>query len=1194
MKLREIFRYEVRHRLRSASTWIYAVVLLFIGFAMIHVDADGSSATHVNAPSRLALLTIMAGMVGLLVSAAFFGDAAIRDYDARMDPLLFTSPLRKIDYLGGRFLGALACNAMLLLGVPLGQAIATSMPYLPAHVFGPFVAAAYLQTYFLFLLPNLILGGAVLFSVAVLTRKAVPVYLAAILVFIGYVIAVNLPPANPVIDVLTDPIGVRVLNEVTERWTPVERNVRLLGSSGALLMNRAVWLAIAACILAFLLRRFRFEHATGGRARSARHPARSEVSVSPAFAAVHGTAAQTSPRIADRSFGVQTTLRQAFAIARRGIAEVAASPVFALLLVAKVGLTMIMGWDAGEGVFDTSTTPLTILVIERLADTPLVAVTYLLVALFAGELIWKDRDNDMAEIADAAPVSEGTTLVGDFLALVFILAALQLPVMIGGILLQVFQGYTNFEIGLYVRLLFGIQLANLVVLAALAVLIHVVVNSKYVGHLAVVVVLIALAIVRGVGWVEHHLLLYGSDPGWTYSNMNGFGPFVRPFVWFKLYWGAWASMLLVGAALLWVRGRETGLRARLSIARARFAGGAVRAAAIAATLILTLGGFVFYNTNILNDYRSGDARGIPAAEYEKRYRRYLDIPQPTIVGASLRAELYPERTRADLRGTFTLVNRTSQPIDSVHVFLDREMDVRSMSVRGRSAALTDKDAGYRIFALDRPLPPGDSVDLDFDVALERRGFANDRASTEIVSNGTWIDRRYLPMIGYQPVFELPAGDQRERLGLPPKAPMATAKNPGKDRDHQSIRNEAELVRVHAIIGTSSDQVAVTPGTPRRSWTENGRRYFEYEMNPPNSVDGGLFSARYAITADRWHDVALRVLHDPREGENVDRMMRSMKASLDYYTAHFGPYPDSLLQVIEVPRYSVFGIALPLSMAFSEDAFHSRVREGEIDQPFYGAAHELAHHWWGGMVPGAPVRGHGLLTESLANYSAMMVMEKTFGRDVAQRVYRFQMDRYFRGHGEYSREAPLVDVGEQPYLTYRKGAIAMYTMRDQIGEEAVSTALRRYVEKFGRGEPPYPTSLDLIAELRAVTPDSLQSLITDLFETVTLWEVKADRASVERMADGKYQVTLDVQAKKLRADSLGKEVEIPMNDLVEIGVFGDSKDGALGEPLYLERQRIRSGRQTIRIVVAREPKRAGIDPYDKIIDRERGDNMRGLR
>jgi aminopeptidase N len=299
-------------------------------------------------------------------------------------------------------------------------------------------------------------------------------------------------------------------------------------------------------------------------------------------------------------------------------------------------------------------------------------------------------------------------------------------------------------------------------------------------------------------------------------------------------------------------------------------------------------------------------------------------------------------------------------------------------------------------------------------------------------------------------------------------------------------------------------------------------------------------------------------------------------------------------VIEIPRYnSVFGVALPTSMAFSEDAFHSNVREGQIDQPFYGTAHETAHHWWGGMVQPAPVKGHSLLSESLANYSAMMVMEKTFGPDVALRVYHFQMDRYFRGRGEFSREASLVDVEDQSYLSYRKGAVALYTLRDQLGESAINTALRRYVEKFHHDGPPYATAVDMLDELRAVTPDSMKSLITDLFETITLWEVKADSATVERMADGKYQVSLYVDAKKMRSDSLGRQSEIPMNDLIEIGVFGESKDGALGEPIYLERQRIHSGKQAIRVVVSREPKRAGIDPYDKTIDRERVDNIRDL-
>jgi hypothetical protein len=213
--------------------------------------------------------------------------------------------------------------------------------------------------------------------------------------------------------------------------------------------------------------------------------------------------------------------------------------------------------------------------------------------------------------------------------------------------------------------------------------------------------------------------------------------------------------------------------------------------------------------------------------------------------------------------------------------------------------------------------------------------------------------------------------------------------------------------------------------------------------------------------------------------------------------------------------------------------------------------------------------------------------------MARRVYGFQMERYLRGRATQAREVPLVEVEDQPYIAYRKGAIAMYTLREHIGEERVNTALRRYFAKHRDGRPPYPTSLDLLAELRAVTPDALRYLLTDWFETVTLWDVEAKQAVVERTARGEYRVTLDVVAKKLRADSAGNETEVPMNDLVEIGVFGGGGGGGPGEPLYLVRHRIRSGEQRITVTVPREPARAGIDPYRKLIDRTGEDHVVGV-
>jgi len=320
----------------------------------------------------------------------------------------------------------------------------------------------------------------------------------------------------------------------------------------------------------------------------------------------------------------------------------------------------------------------------------------------------------------------------------------------------------------------------------------------------------------------------------------------------------------------------------------------------------------------------------------------------------------------------------------------------------------------------------------------------------------------------------------------------------------------------------------------------------------------------------------------------------MKASLACYSREFGPYPYEELRIVEIPRYGAFGRAMLATISFTEDYFQSRVEEGQVDMPFYGTAHEVAHTWWDGQIRAARVPGQGFLSESLANYCAMMLTENTFGVETARKVYDFQMERYLQGRAEQSGEVPVLDVEEQPYIAYRKGAIAMYTLRDQLGEGPVNGALRRFQETYRGGGPPYATSRDLYAELCAVTPDSLRPLLEDLFETITIWDLKAENAAFERTDAGDYVVTLDVTGRKGRSDRVGTMTEVPMDDLVEIGVFAAGEGDGLGEPLHLEPHRIASGKQTITLRVPRAPVHVGVDPYRKLIERERADNVSTLR
>jgi ABC-2 type transport system permease protein len=1175
MRFGEVFRYEFSHRVRSASTWLYGGFLFLIAFYLMHVAVTGTNPIHVNAPQELAEKTaLLCALFGILVSAGLFSDAAIRDRAAGMDPLLFTTRLRPAEYLCGRFLAALAINAILLFAIPIGLAVATKMPYLPRDAFGPNRLAAYLQPVLLFALPNLVWIGAILFAIAALTRRVIPVYLGAIAIFIFYLATASSfsDITSPLLSALADPMGINSVKAITVYWTASERNARLIGFPSILLWNRLLWLAIAAAVFLVLQRTFRFTQRKERGRREETVDAPGETRPSGAVPQVRGV------------FERRTRMRQMLAVTRQSLAEAMSGFAFPVAFVASIGVVVLLGWNVGGSIYETITWPATHLVAAVVMSEPVIAIPWLVIALFAGELVWKDRETGAAQIADAAPVRTADLLFGRFLALVTIIALFQLAFTIGGILLQVLHGYHDFELGLYVRILFGWSLIEYVLLAVFAMTVHVLVNHKYVGH---VVVLLATFFNDAALYGIHHLLVYNGGPGFTYSEMNGFGPFVTPFVWFKLYWASWAMLLGVVMMLFRVRGPELGLRQRLATARARFTGRTARLAGVAVVLILALGGFIFYNTNVLNAYLPPQKAGAPQAEYERLYARYKDLPQPVIAGAELRLEIHPDAPAVDATGSYRLVNRTGVPIGSVHVESPggRDYEVRAMKFdRASTPGIVDAEHGYRTFTLERALAPGESMQFSFDVAFRPRGFRHGGWQTAVVRNGSFFDRRLLPFIGYQPGFEVAGDAERKRYGLPPQ-PMPGPGDPAARR-HYSRYRDGGRIHVETIVGTAADQIAVVPGVLRRSWTANGRRYFHYGTHVPETFGTAVFSARYAVAKGRWRDTSLEILHHPPHRANLDRMMSGMQAALDYYTTAFGPFPYPEMRIVEVPPYSFNGRAFPAALGLSEANFITRTGPGVVDLTFFGTAHEVAHQWWGGQVRPAYAKGRGFVGESVANYSAMLVTEKVLGPAEARRVYDYQMNRYLQVRGETGRDVPLLEVEDHPHVSYGKGAVALYTLREHIGAEAVNGALRRLLQKYGGSGPPYATSLDLYAELRAATPPSLHPLLTDLFETMTLWDVKTQSATSRRLPDGRYEVTLTVMAQKLRADGMGVETPTPMNDFVEVGVFAAEKN----EPLYLTRHRIRSGQQTLRIVVPREPSTAGLDPNGKLIERERGDNV----
>jgi aminopeptidase N len=346
-----------------------------------------------------------------------------------------------------------------------------------------------------------------------------------------------------------------------------------------------------------------------------------------------------------------------------------------------------------------------------------------------------------------------------------------------------------------------------------------------------------------------------------------------------------------------------------------------------------------------------------------------------------------------------------------------------------------------------------------------------------------------------------------------------------------------------------------------------------------------------------NSVAIEVYHIPTHAYDVDDMIAASKAGLAYYEKNFSPFQFRQYRILEFPRYRTFAQSFPNTVPFSEGiGFIGRLEKPtDIDFTYFVTAHELGHQWWAHQLIGGRVEGSNMLSETLAEYSALMVMKQRYGSDNMHRFLKHELDQYLRGRaGEIRKERPVVLVQNEPYVWYQKGGQVMYTLADYISEDKLNLALHnflmqyRYANANDSQSGPYPDTRQFVDALRAQTPADLQYYITDAFESIVLYDNKAVTATVTQTPDQKYKVTLTVQVRKLKSDGSGNETPMALNDFIDIGVFIGKKDEE--KPLYLKKEKITQANQTFEIVVDQMPTRAGIDPYNKLIDRIPDDNM----
>lgn len=1184
MTFAHIARFEVRYQLRQRLFWSVFALFFLLTFGATTLDQIhvGSGANVLkNSPYAIAQMHLVWTVFFLFVTAAFVANVIVRDDETGFGSIVRTTPVRKSEYLYGRFVGAFGVTALCFLAVPLAIALGSLMPWVDPETLGPNRLGDYAYAYFVLALPGLFVSAAVFFALATVVRSMMATYLGVLAFFVAYVV-MNVAldePGHETLVSLADPFGLGAYGQATKYWTAADRNTLMPALEGLLLYNRLIWTAVGGIALTAAHALFRFEERSRRTARKQAHEAAERPTLLPLPVPQAGTRTWLAQLAARTAFETKLVLR---------------SPAFLVLLALGVVNGGTALWHANEldgmGIY-----PVTRAMIETLFNSfslfPIIVATY-----YAGELVWRERDARLHEIVDAAAARDAIFVLPKILALVAVLVAMLLVATATAVATQALQGYTTFEPGKYLLWYLLPGAVDWALLAVLAVFLQVVAPNKPTGWGLMLLYIVSTMVLSQLGF-EHSLYRYGDGPPVPLSDMNGTGDFGAAANWLRAYWSAFAVLLVVLGQLLWPRGARPPLHQALARAPRRFRGPIRIVSATALAVLLATGVYVFVNTNVWNEYTTSEERDERLADAEKALLQYEHVPQPSVTDVKLALDLHPHEPRLETTGTYVLENRTNAPLAEVHVQWDDHLDMQQLDVEG---ARVDRDLprfAYRIYGFDTPMQPGEKRTLSFRSVFAQHGFKNRKNTTRVVDNGTFVNNaEFAPTLGMQRSGLLKDRAKRRKYGLPAEL------RPAKLEDESArARNYVNVDWVHAdiTVTTDADQTPIAPGYRVSDATENGRRTARFVSEAPILHFFSVQSARYEVKRETYDGVELAVFHDPQHRYNVDRMIQAMKLGLDTYREAFGPYQFRQARIIEFPAYADFAQAFANTMPYSEGiGFIARLDDDpeSIDYVSYVTAHELGHQWWAHQIMGADMQGSTLLSETLAQYSALLVMERLHGPHGVRRFLKYELDKYLRSRvGELVEEMPLLRVENQPYIHYQKGALVMYLLKDRLGEDKVNRALRSLLERYRFQAAPWPTSQALLDALRAEASAEDQQLLTDLFERITLYDLQAEEAHVNARSDGRFEVALKVKARKLYADGQGVETETPLapSDEFDVGLFltrPGTKDFGEDDVVKLERVALHAGEQELRFTVDRRPAWVGIDPYAKQIDRDADDNL----
>ena len=1178
-----MIKFEWRYHSKQLS-FIAAAIVFFLSGIFATKGSYGGTDVNINSPYAITFFLNLLSLLSLFVLTIFSANALLRDLEYKMSELIYSTSITKFQFLFSRFTGIILAAFTMLCFAVFGMLLGLSL--VDAERLGTINLWNYIYPLSIFGIPNILFGASLLFAVSILTQSSTATYVTGVFIYILYFVAsmlgnsplmANSSPTgaeNNLLPVLMDPYGILGFFAQIKFWGVVEKNTQLVPLQGNLLINRIFWCCFAVTVFLIVYKIFSFKliPARKKKQKNILEENTALIKYKPVLISASDIKLQWSAFLAKSKLETKLIIK--------GIP-------FIVMMILWVGMISItLSEELFSGIFDTSYYPSTGLIISTLLAAKIGAV---FIIYYSAEVIWREHDVKISGLIDSYPVSNAVVFLSKCFALGILIIIFTAINILLGIIFQAANNYFRFELQHYFSLFYYSGLP-LFLFAVLALFIQSLVSNKYLG-----MVLSALAIfiaLKGESLgIEHYLFRYASAPELMFSDFNAFGHYSTAFNWYMIYWSSFAGLLILFGLLLGKNGKGITFKKQIKSLRVRFNKSYKINAAVLLIIFITSGSYIFYQTNVVNEYMTAEEKLQFQAECEKKYKSFSTLPLPVITSVKTNVDLFPEERKYHVDGTYILQNKTEKIIDTVLIGVDHE--VSSSKIMFPKAKLLKHDSRYNyyLFKLDNPMQPGQQTAMKFSIDVLKTGFENFNSENSILNNGSYIElEKYVPFIGYSNAYEIVNPSLRKKRGLP------ELNNKTKLEDYKpQIYNR---INFETIISTSADQQIVTTGQLKKTWSKNGRNYFHYKEKDPITFMFAIASANYRVIKTPHNGIDIKLYYYDEHYYNTGKIINALKLSLDYFENNFGKYQFKEIKVAEISQYRGAATAYPNTLFFSEKVgfLLNQSDTSKVDYTFLTAAHELSHQWWANQLEPADVEGSKVLTETLAQYSEAAALENFSGEKYLRQYFSDILDVYLTSRGYSGEEPPLYKsvANRDAYIYYQKGALIMHSVKELLGEDRLNFALSNLRENYFYTKYK-PTTLNLLDELYNVSSAEEQQLIKEWFTKNVFYDLKINSAFSKILADGSFDIKINVAAKKYEIDKFSKEIIMPVNENFHIGIFSDYPENFnnADKLTYCEKHKFNSESTDLIINLKQKPEFIVIDPYNYMIDKNSADNIKKI-